>query len=92
MQRIVFTGYNGIEVESSLKKIMRESRKCDVSIHGLPEHHDECLPTQPVLHGSGYGDMTIMSLIVSGSLKNIKRLLSTPTPEGMMLELLPIDN
>lgn len=91
--QLAFTGYDNKDVELTLKKIMKKlsDPKSDlkISTHGNPEYHDEPLANQPPLHGCNHQNVTIVSLSVSGSLKNIKRLVEIKTPDGVMVEILP---
>lgn len=89
--QLAFTGYDSKDVELTLKKIMKKLSDPDlkISTKGTPEYHDEPLANQPPLHGCNHQNVTIVSLAVSGSLKNIKRLVEVKTPDGVMVEILP---
>lgn len=91
--QLAFTGYDKSNVESALEIIMKtitkKSSNLDIIIHGTPISQRELLVNQPPLHGCDHKDLTVIALSISGSLKDVKRLVETKTPRGVMVEVLP---
>lgn len=87
--QLALTGYNDRNVKLALKKIMEKLSDSKITVNGDPIKQSEPLDNQPPLHGCDHNDLTVISISVSGSLKDVKRLVETKTPRGVMVELLP---
>ena len=90
MQLISFVGYRRPDVDTALSKIMKQSKKHNVNIHGGPiSRKFELLSTHPKLWGCDKDDLIVMVLTVDGKKEDIKDLIRTDTPIGVQMELLP---
>ena len=89
--QLALTGYNEKNVKKALTKITKEvsNSKLNVSISGEPVKRNKLLENQPPLHGCDHRNVTIFAVPVSGSLKDVKHLIDTETPDGVMIEILP---
>ena len=91
--QLALTGYNEKNVEIALtnitKMISDSQYKLKVAITGEPVKREELLENQPPLHGCDHRNVTIFAIPVSGSLRDVKRLADTETPDGVMVEVLP---
>ena len=86
--QLAFTGYDALDVESALSTIIKKSSNFNIIVNGDPISHDGLMKDQPRLRGCDKKDVIVFSMLLSGSLKNIKDLVKSETPNGVQIELL----
>ena len=87
--KLAFTGYKKSNVKLALSTIKKQSSNFNVTINSesIPQSND--IGDQPKLWGCTKEDVIRYSVLVSGSLKDVKDLVKSKTPDGVQIELLP---
>ena len=89
--QLAFTGYDESKVKIAVKKIVVNSPNFDIVVNGDPTKEKGLIKYQPKLRGCDYKDIKIYSLSIIGDIANMRDLVKTKTPRGVLIDLLPQD-
>lgn len=85
--QISITSYHRIDVKKTITIFVNKSRHFHVILDDFKEEK-RLLKNQPKLRGCDEKDLTIYSMLMSGTLENVKNLIKTDTPLGVQIDIL----
>lgn len=88
-QILAFTGYNESNVRSAIETIQKNSFNFKIRIDGKARKENGLITNQPLLRGCYNEDLKVYSLIINGTLVNMRNLIKMQTPYGVQIDLLP---
>ena len=87
--QLVLTSYNSKTIDVSIESILSQALKMNISVKGKPVSSMVTSNKKIPMWGCEKNDVKRKSVLVSGSVQDLMKLIRIETPEGVYIQLIP---